>query len=124
MSRLAFPFAIAPTGRLAVVGEGTDAHVKQMLELLIMTEIAERPMRPDFGSPVRQMLFAPGDGATGLALQATLQSTIAQWMGHLIELADLSVAFDGANGRIDIQVTYRVRATLTVDRLELPSKAA
>lgn len=124
MSRLAFPFGIAPTGRTAVVEEGSDAHVKQMLELLIMTAIGERPMRPDFGSPVRQMIFAPGDGAAGFALQATLQATISQWMGHLVDVADLSVDFDGANGRLEIQVTYRVRATLSVDRLEIPSKAA
>lgn len=124
MSRLAFPFGVAATGRTAVVAEGSDAHVKQMLELLIMTAIAERPMRADFGSPVRQMVFAPGDGAVGLALQATLQATISQWLGGLVELADLSVTFDGGTGRLEIQVIYRVRATLTVDRLDLPSKAA
>ena len=124
MSRLAFPFAIAPTGRTAVVEEGSDAHAKQMLEQLIMTAISERPMRPDFGSPVRQMVFDPGDGAVGLALQATLQATISQWLGHLIELADLAVAFDGASGLLDIQVVYRVRATLSADRLELSSRAA
>ena len=124
MSRLAFPFRIAATGRSAVVEERSDLHVRQMLELLIMTAIGERPMRPDFGSPVRQMVFTAGDGAAGLALQATLHATISQWLGHLVEVDGLAVNFDNGNGRLEIEVTYLVRATLKGDRLRVQATAS
>src|SRR5262245_33343500 len=52
MSRLAFPFGPAASGRSAAVVYGSDAHVRQMLELLIFTMAGERVMRPDLGSPV------------------------------------------------------------------------
>ncbi len=119
MSRPAFAFGIAPTGRTATVEEGSDAHVKQMLELLIMTAIGERVMRPDYGSPVRQMVFEAGNGAVGIALQATLHATIGQSLGHLVELDTLDVAFDEATARLDVDVAYRVRTSLADDSLSV-----
>jgi len=122
MSRLAFPYALAPTGRTAVVEEGSDAHVKQMLELLIMTAVGERVMRPEFGSPVRQMVFEAGNGTVGFALQATLQATIRQSLGHLVDLDTLDVAFDEGTAELTIEVAYRVRSSLTDDRLSITEK--
>lgn len=119
MTRLAFPFTLAATGRTATVEEASDDHVKQMLKLLIMTAIGERVMRPDYGSPVRQMVFEAGNGAVGFALQATLQATISQSLGHLIALDTLEVAFDDGAARLDVEVGYRVRASLTDDTLSV-----
>ena len=119
MTRLAFPFAIAPDGRSATVSYGDDEHVKQMLELLIFTMPGERVMRPDLGSPVRQMLFDAGNGPVAIALQATLEATIRQYLGDLIELHDLSVAFDEADSALLVEVTYEVLATKSPGQLSV-----
>lgn len=119
MSRLAFPFAPAADGRTATVEYGGSAHVRQMLELLILTMAGERVMRPDLGSPVRQLLFGPGEGATAIALEAALQATINQWLGAVLTLHDLTVYFDGGEAVLDIQVAYEVRATRSVDQLHI-----
>ena len=117
MPRLAFPFGTAATGRSATVTYGSDAHVRQSLELLIFTMAGERVMRPDLGSPVKQMVFSPGNGPVALALQATLQATIAQWLGHILELDDLSVTFDENEAALEITVTYETLASKTAGRL-------
>jgi phage baseplate assembly protein W len=117
MSRLAFPLGIAASGRSATVAYGSDAHVRQMLELLIFTMAGERVMRPDFGSPVMQMVFTAGNGPVGIALQATLQATITQWLGHVLDLHDLSVRFDENDAVLEIDVTYETLATKTGGRL-------
>lgn len=117
MSRLAFPFGPAASGRSATVAYGSDAHVRQMLELLIFTMIGERVMRPDFGSSVKQMVFGAGNGPVAIALEATLQATIAQWLGHVLELHDLSVAFDDNEAALEIDVTYEVLTSKTAGRL-------
>lgn len=117
MSRLAFPFAPAIDGRSAVVAYGSAPHVRQMLELLILTMAGERVMRPDLGSPVRQLLFGAGEGAAAIALEAALQATINQWLGDVLELHELAVYFDGAEAILDIEVTYEVRSTRTIDQL-------
>lgn len=124
MTRLAFPFAVAPSGRSATVMYGSDAHVRQMLELLILTMVGERVMRPDFGSPVRQMLFGSGDGPVAIALAATLQATITQRLGHVLDLIDLDVQFDAANAVLEIIVSYEVLASRTQQELALRTGTA
>ncbi len=119
MSRLAFPFAPGANGRSETVAYGSDAHVRQMLELLILTMVGERVMRPDFGSPVRQMLFGAGQGPVAIALAATLQATITQRLGHVLELEDLTVEFDDAEAVLDIVVSYVVLASRASDQLSV-----
>jgi phage baseplate assembly protein W len=111
MSRLAFPFAIAPSGRSATTEYGSDEHVKQMLELLVLTVCGERPMRPDLGSPAMQMVFRAGNGPVAVALQATLQAAITQWLGHVLRLDDLAVSFDEATAVLEIRVEYETILT-------------
>lgn len=116
MSRLAFPFGPAPSGRSAAVAYGSDAHVRQMLELLIFTMAGERVMRPDLGSPVMQMVFSAGNGPLAIALQAALQAAITQWLGHVLELQDLSVAFSEQDSALEVVVTYETLASKTTGR--------
>ena len=117
MSRLAFPFRPAIDGRSGAVAYGSAPHVRQMLELLILTMAGERVMRPDLGSPVRQLLFGAGEGAAAIALEAALQATINQWLGDLLDLHELVVHFDGAEAMLEIEVSYEVRSTRTVDQV-------
>jgi uncharacterized protein len=117
MSRLAFPFGPAADGRSATVAYGSDAHVRQMLELLILTMVGERVMRADFGSPVKQMLFGAGEGPVAIGLAATLEATITQRLGHILELEDLDVTFAAAEAVLDIVVSYAVLATGAADQL-------
>ena len=51
-------------GRTADVD--VDAHVRQMIEQLLFTNPGERVNRPDFGSGLLQLVFAPNSvGARG-----------------------------------------------------------
>ncbi|MBA2954131.1 hypothetical protein GON03_07345 [Nocardioides sp. MAH-18] len=114
MSRLSFPFGPTPLGRSAVVDYGSDAHVRQLLELLIFTVPGERVMRPELGSPVRQMVFGPLGGPTSLALEAALQATVQQWLGHVLTLVDLTVTVFDEDAALEVSVTYetvRTRST-------------
>jgi len=117
MSRLAFPFTAAASGRSAGVEYGNYAHVRQMLELLIFTMAGERVMRPDLGSGVKQMVFSAGNGPASIALQASLQATITQWLGHVLKLHDLSVSFSETDAKLEINVTFEVLASKTGGRL-------
>ena len=124
MTRLAFPYAPAPSGRSATVAYGRDAHVKQMLELLIFTMAGERVMRPDLGSPVMQMVFSAGNGPAAIALQATLQATITQWLGSVLELHDLAVSFSETEAVLEVAVTYETLASKTAGRLVVRKELA
>lgn len=124
MSRLAFPFRASSDGRSATVTYGSASNVRQMLELLVLTVTGERVMRPDFGSPVAQMLFRPGDGPVATALAATLQATIAQWLGHRLEVQDLAVEFLEDDAALDIRITYYLLAEAADDSITVEARLA
>ena len=117
--RLAFPFDPTERGRSDTVAYGSDAHVRQMLELLVFTVPGERVMRPDLGSPVRQMVFGPVGGATAVALEAALQASIQQWLGSALTLLELAVTVRDEDAAVEIAITYEVRASRAVGDLRL-----
>jgi len=119
VSRLAFPYSVTALGQSAQVAHGSDAHVRQMLELLIFTIPTERVMRPDLGSPVRQMVHGPGGGPRAIALEAALQAAITQWLGHVLTLVDLAVTAASDEAVVDVSVTYEVVATKQAGKVSL-----
>jgi phage baseplate assembly protein W len=119
MSQLAFPFTPAASGRAVTVTFGDDAHVRQMLELLVLTMPGERVMRADFGSPVAQMVFAPADGAIAHALEAALHASINLFLGELIALQDLTVIYDDAAAALNVDIVYEVKRSKTLSQFKL-----
>lgn len=119
MSRLAFPFAVTALGRSAQVGYGGDEHVRQMLELLVLTIPGERVMRPELGTPVQQLVFGPQGGPAAIALDAALASSIQQWLSDVLTLVDVAVTAGGDTGTLEIDVTYEVLSTGSTARTRL-----
>jgi phage baseplate assembly protein W len=109
--RLAFPCAPTPLGQTRAFPYGSPEHVRDCLELLIMTGPGERVMRPTFGSPIREMLFAAGNGPVAVALEAALEAAVTQELGHLLTLHELNVDFDESAAALQIELTYEVKAT-------------
>ena len=52
-----------------------------MLEQLLFTNPGERVNRPDFGSGLLQLLFAPNSAELAATLQFTTQALIQQYLG-------------------------------------------
>lgn len=102
-----FPFHFDSRGRTSSVG--TDDHVRDMIEQLLFTNHGERVNRPDFGSGLMQLIFAPNSPELANALQFTIQSSLQQWLGDIIDVVDLDVAAEDSSLRIVIQ--YVVRRT-------------
>jgi hypothetical protein len=80
-----------------------------MLEQLIFTSLGERVNRPDFGSGILQLIFAPNSPELAATLQYTLQAAIQRWLGDVIELQALDVRSDDSKLTIDLK--YMVRRT-------------
>ncbi|MGB7923290.1 MAG: GPW/gp25 family protein [Pyrinomonadaceae bacterium] len=96
-----FPFHLDARGRTA--STETDEHIRDLIEQLLFTNMGERVNRPDFGSRLRELVFAPNSPELAAALQATLQATIQRWLGDLISLLDLKVTSENSTLRILIQ---------------------
>src|SRR5262252_7907823 len=87
---IGFPFAVDSTGRSAVATD--DDHIRQMIEQLLFTSPGERVNRPDFGSDLRRMLFAPNSPELAAALQFAVQSALQRYLADVIDVQALEVS--------------------------------
>lgn len=101
------PFAIGSRGATAVTDD--DGHIRDMIEQVLFTAPGERVNRPEFGSGLLQLLFAPSSPELATAVQFTIQAALQRWLGDLVDLQDVDVVT--AEATIVIVVTYRVRST-------------
>lgn len=110
---VAFPYAVADDGTTAVLRShptshetpGSDRHLRDLLEQLLLTSPGERVMRPAFGSGLQRMVFEPSGEALAVALQAQMQAVILQYLGDRLELEGLEVRAD--DGHLRVTVAYR-----------------
>lgn len=102
-----FPLHFDRRGRTA--SAPPDKHVRDLIEQLIFTNHGERVNRPDFGSGVLQLVFAPNSPELAATVQFTLQAALQMWLGDVIEVADLTVSADDA--RLSIALAYVIKAS-------------
>ncbi|MFB8789826.1 MAG: GPW/gp25 family protein [Potamolinea sp.] len=102
-----FPFHFDNRGRTATTDDSD--HIRDMIEQLLFTNPGERVNRPDFGSGLMQLIFAPNSPELATALQFTLQATIQRWLGDLVEVQSLEVVSE--DGILRLLVQYVVRRT-------------
>jgi phage baseplate assembly protein W len=102
-----FPFHLDRRGRTALTPD--DDHIRDMIEEFLFTNAGERVNRPDFGSGLLQLVFAPNSPELAAALKVTIQAGLQRWLGDLIEVRKLEVTSEDAILRVEI--VYLVRRT-------------
>jgi uncharacterized protein len=104
---IAYPIHFDGRGRTAQTDYNT--HVRDMLEQLLFTSPGERVNRPDFGSGLQQLVFAPNSPELAAALQYTLKAAVQRWLGDVLELQALDVTSDDST--LSIFISYIVKQT-------------
>jgi phage baseplate assembly protein W len=102
-----FPYHCDGRGRTAATDD--DDHIRDMIEQLLFTNPGERVNRPDFGSGLLQMVFAPNSPELASALQFTMQAALQRYLGDLIDLQQLEVT--AQDSTLSVVVKYMVRRT-------------
>ena len=100
-----YPFHFDRRGRTAATDD--EDHIRDMIEEFLLTSPGERVNRPDFGSGLLQMVFAPNSAELAAALQFTIQAGLQQWLGDLIEVKRLEVTCPDAELRVEVQYVIR-----------------
>jgi phage baseplate assembly protein W len=102
---LAYPYQFSSLGRTA---EANDArHVRDLIEQVLFTIPGERVMRPDFGSGVAQLVFAPNSAELASATQMLIQGSLQQWLGEVIVVQGVRVEANDAVLSITVQYSLR-----------------
>ena len=116
-----FPFGFDDHG--GTVAPATEAeHVRELVEQLLWTAPGERVNRPDFGTGVLQLVFAPNSPELAATVQFTLQASLEQVLGDLLRIDLLTVQSDDATLRVDL--TYTLRATGAQAAVSLTSEGS
>lgn len=103
--QIAYPFQIDGRGRAALARP--DEHIAQLIEQVLFTAPGERVNRPDFGTGLQQLVFAPNSDELQTAVEFLVQGALQQWLGELIEVEAVGVEHDDA--ALVVSVQYLVR---------------
>lgn len=120
MTHVDFPFRFDGRGRTALADD--NEHVRDMIEQFLFTSAGERVNRPDFGSGLMQLVFAPNSPEVAAALQHTVAAGLQRWLGDVIEVHALEVTSEDAVLRIELR--YAVRRTGEVQTATFQQGAA
>jgi phage baseplate assembly protein W len=100
-----FPFHFDSRGRTAVTDDAD--HIRDMVEQLLFTSPGERVNRPDFGSGLLQLVYAPNSPELAAALQFTIQAGLQRWLSDVIDVQGLQVISEDATLRVIVQYVIR-----------------
>ncbi|HEY4677155.1 MAG TPA: GPW/gp25 family protein [Candidatus Angelobacter sp.] len=101
-----FPIRFTAQGRTADANDSD--HIRQMIEQLLFTSPGERVNRPDFGSGLMQMVFAPNSPELAATLQFTMQAALQRYMNDLIDVQSLEVLSEDSTLRVSINYVVRI----------------
>lgn len=106
---VAFPVGVDARGAVALVQGAED--VEQAIGIILDTAPGERPMRPEFGCGVHQLVFERMNGATIGRMERAIRVALQRWEPR-IDVEEVSFRrMDSQTGRLLIEIAYRLRAT-------------
>jgi Bacteriophage baseplate protein W len=117
-SGLAFPLQVDRRGGIALARDETD--IEQAIELILATAPGERPMRPEFGCGVHDYVFDSIDATTVGRMELAIRDALDRWEPRVVvETVEFNLD-EVADGRLIIDIGYRVRATNNMRNLVYP----
>jgi len=113
-----FPILPDVSGRLGYTSD--DENIEHSVQVLLLTSLGERVMRQDFGCRASQLVFTPGSHRQLRLLETSIRDAIRDWEPR-IELLDVSIEADAEEPeRVEVSLSYRVRASNTKSNLVFP----
>lgn len=105
----AFPLRVDATGGVALVRR--ERELEEAMRLILMTYPGERPMRPEFGSRLRDYVFRSADDETAASLSIEVKRSLLRWEPR-VDVESVTVTPDGADrGLLFIDIQYKPKRT-------------
>lgn len=114
----AFPLKIDQGGNVALARRTQE--LEQAIHLILGTAHGERPMRPEFGCGIHDLVFAPVDATTAGRIVHEVRLSLERWEPRIdvLDVETVSDADDPATLYVDI--TYCVRGSNDPRNLVFP----
>lgn len=116
-SGFAFPMGVDAQGGISMVG-GSD-NIDRSIRLIMGTAYGERPMRPEFGCGIHDLIF----DSTSLELlgqvQVQVMASLRRWETRA-DILEVTATYGDDPSVINIQVTYRIKGNYDPRNLLVP----
>lgn len=114
-----FPIDVDPSDQLvSYVAE--EEKIRQSALIILGTARGERVMRPEFGSRLSELAFAPINASTRALASRYATDALVEWEPR-IDVLRVSVTEDSAAvGTLLLDVQYRIRSTSSIFNLVYP----
>lgn len=97
-----------------------EEKIKESIMIILGTAKGERVMRPEFGCDIHDSVFTVIDSAALTTIRAAVREALVLWETR-VEVLAVTPDTRGLNeGRIDIEVQYKVRYTNSAFNLVYP----
>ncbi len=103
--QIGYPYRIDSRGRTA--RPTANDHIRALIEQVLFTTPGERVNRPDFGSGLQQLVFAPASDEMATTIQFLVQGALQQWLGDVIQVEAVQVQSEEATLRVIVQYVVR-----------------
>ena len=107
MTYIDHPYRISSRGRTALSDK--EDHIRDLIEQVLFTAPGERVNRPQFGTGLMQLVFAPNSDELASATQYLVQGALQQFIGELIQVEAVKVTSE--DSVLQVTVQYIVRRT-------------
>jgi|SRR3954447_11368985 phage baseplate assembly protein W len=113
-------FPVEPDGKGALNYQHDEAKIQQSILILLGTAQGERVMRPEFGSRLRDLVFAPLSSSTRSLVAKAITDALIKWEPRVDLLSVRSDDQLSDPATLVVNIEYRVRATNSVFNLVYP----
>lgn len=94
-------------------------NIEESIALILGTKLGERIYRPDFGSRLSELVFAPLNSETLVRLRLYVQEALEMWESRII-IEGIYAEPDPVQGRINVLIAYRPKESYDSHSLIYP----
>ena len=99
---LGSPLALDGRGQTGLADE--ERYLEGLIEQVLFTRPGERVNRPDYGSGVDSLVFAPAGDELAQATRALVHGALQRFLGDLLRVEEVSVV--ATESMIEVTVAY------------------
>jgi phage baseplate assembly protein W len=97
-----------------------EQDIRESIRIILATAPGERLMRPDFGCGIHDLVFSTISRATVGLFESRVREAIIKWEPRVEIIAVEISTREASNGKLEIQLTCRVRDTNNEFNLVFP----
>ncbi|MBR8839100.1 MAG: GPW/gp25 family protein [Stigonema ocellatum SAG 48.90 = DSM 106950] len=112
-----FPLSLNLQGGIQLSSE--EQKIKESIWIILRTGVGERVYRPNFGSRLSELAFAPLNSDTLIRIRIYILEALEVWEPRII-IDEILTEPDPIRGRVDITINYRLKDRYDINSFVYP----